>query len=71
MKQVEASRRSGEMGFFELPYDSDGLGHAQELADRLEGRFENLVIIGIGGVRVGRPDAARCTAGTLVERAVE
>ena len=48
-EQVEASRRSGEMGFFELPYDSDGLGHAQELADRLKERFENLVIIGIGG----------------------
>ena len=52
-EQVEASRRSGEMGFFELPYDSDGLGHAQELADRLEGRFENLVIIGIGGSALG------------------
>ena len=52
-EQVESSRRSGEMGFLELPYDSDGLGHAQELADRLEGRFENLVIIGIGGSALG------------------
>ena len=52
-EQVEASRRSGEMGFFDLPYDPEGLGHAQELADRLEGRFENLVIIGIGGSALG------------------
>ena len=52
-EQVESSRRSGEMGFFELPYDSDGSGRAQELADRLEGRFENLVIVGIGGSALG------------------
>jgi glucose-6-phosphate isomerase len=50
---VESSRRSGELGFLELPYDSSGLGHAQDLADRLEGRFENLVIIGIGGSALG------------------
>ena len=52
-ENVESARRSGEMGFFELPYDSDALGHAQELADRVEGRFENLVIIGIGGSALG------------------
>ena len=51
--KVESSRRSGEIGFLELPYDSDGLGHTQDLADRLEGRFENLVIIGIGGSALG------------------
>ena len=52
-ESVEFARRSGEMGFFELPYDSDVLGHVQELADRVEGRFENLVIIGIGGSALG------------------
>ena len=52
-EQVEASRRSGDMGFLELPYDADGLDHTQELADRLEGRFENLVMIGIGGSALG------------------
>ncbi len=52
-ENVEAIRRSGEMGFFELPYDSDVLRRTQELADRLEGRFENLVILGIGGSALG------------------
>jgi glucose-6-phosphate isomerase len=52
-ESVESARRSGEMGFFELPHDSDALGHVQELADRVEGRFENLVIIGIGGSALG------------------
>ena len=50
---VEVARGSGEMGFFELPHDPDGLGRALELADRLEGRFDNLVILGIGGSALG------------------
>ncbi len=52
-ESVESARGSGEMGFFDLPYDSDVLGHVQELADRVEGRFENLVILGIGGSALG------------------
>ena len=52
-ESVEAIKRSGEMGFFELPYDSDALGRVQELADRVEGRFENLVVVGIGGSALG------------------
>ena len=50
---VESSRRSGEIGFLEIPYDSDGSVQARDLADRLKGRFENLVIIGIGGSALG------------------
>ena len=50
---VESSRRSGEIGFLELPYDLGGLVRAKDLAERLEGRFENLVIIGIGGSALG------------------
>ena len=50
---VESSRRSGEIGFLELPYDQGGLVRAQDLAERLKGRFENLVIIGIGGSALG------------------
>ncbi len=52
-ESVEASRLSGDMGFLELPYDTDGLGQVQELAERLTGRFDNLVIIGIGGSALG------------------
>lgn len=52
-EDVAASRDSGEMGFFELPYASDTLARTQALADDLEGRFDNLVIIGIGGSALG------------------
>ena len=52
-ESVESARHSGEMGFFELPYDSVALRRALDLADRVEGRFENLVIIGIGGSALG------------------
>ena len=50
---VESARRSGEMGFLELPYDASALSQVQELADRMKGRFENLVIIGTGGSALG------------------
>ena len=52
-ESVESARCSGEMGFFELPYDLDALSQAQELADRVAGRFDNLVILGIGGSALG------------------
>jgi glucose-6-phosphate isomerase len=64
-ESVEAIRRSGEMGFFELPYDSDALAQAQELADQIEGRFENLVIIGIGGSALGARTLRDALLGSL------
>ena len=64
-ESVEAIRRSGEMGFFELPYDSDALAQAQELADQIEGRFENLVIIGMGGSALGARTLRDALLGSL------
>ena len=64
-ESVEAIRRSGEMGFFELPYDSDALAQAQELADQIEGRFENLVIIGMGGAALGARTLRDALLGSL------
>jgi glucose-6-phosphate isomerase len=52
-EDVESSRSSGEIGFLDLPHDAGGLGQVQDLVDRLESRFENLVIIGIGGSALG------------------
>ena len=52
-EKVESSRLTGELGFLELPYDTSGSARARDLADRLDGRFENLVIIGIGGSALG------------------
>ncbi len=64
-ESVEAIRRSGEMRFFELPYDSDALAQAQELADQIEGRFENLVIIGMGGSALGARTLRDALLGSL------
>ena len=64
-ESVEAIRRSGEMGFFELPYDSEALAQAQELADQIEGRFENLVIIGMGGSALGARTLRDALLGSL------
>ena len=50
---VEASRASGEMGFFNLPYASETLARTQELADGYGQWFENVVILGIGGSALG------------------
>ena len=59
-ESVESARRSGEMGFFDLPYDSDVLGHVRE-SRRPRDR----------GLRLGYPDVEGRTSRTLVERAFE
>jgi glucose-6-phosphate isomerase len=49
----EARRRSGELGFADLPRDAASAGAAARLAKDLAGRFENLVVLGIGGSSLG------------------
>ncbi|MDT8341113.1 MAG: glucose-6-phosphate isomerase [Longimicrobiales bacterium] len=51
--QVEARRRNGEMGFFDLPADRAAAGAVQELADGFGQWFQNVVILGIGGSGLG------------------
>ena len=50
---VEARRRAGEMGFFDLPYATETLARTQELADVYGQWFDNVVILGIGGSALG------------------
>ncbi len=50
---VDASRASGEMGFFNLPYASETVARTQELADGYGQWFENVVVLGIGGSALG------------------
>ncbi len=50
---VEVSRISGAAGFFDLPYASEELDRTQQIADGLKGRFDDLVILGIGGSAMG------------------
>jgi glucose-6-phosphate isomerase len=49
----EARRRSGEVGFADLPADGAAASAATALADELSARFENLVVLGIGGSSLG------------------
>jgi glucose-6-phosphate isomerase len=52
-QDVEARRRSGEMGFFALPEALDAAEAIQEVADGFGQWFENLVVLGIGGSALG------------------
>jgi glucose-6-phosphate isomerase len=49
----EARRRAGEVGFADLPVDRAAGEAAAELARVLGGRFENLLVLGIGGSSLG------------------
>lgn len=49
----EARRRAGELGFAELPADRGAADASAALASELAGRFENLLVLGIGGSSLG------------------
>ena len=50
---LEARRRAGEIGFPDLPADAAAAEASVELARELAGRFENLLVLGIGGSSLG------------------
>lgn len=52
-EQFEARRRSGEIGFPDLPNERATAAETAELARELSGRFENLIVLGIGGSSLG------------------
>ncbi len=51
--EVEARRATGEMGFFDLPHDREGVARIREVADSFGQWFENVVVLGIGGSSLG------------------
>jgi glucose-6-phosphate isomerase len=53
LEGFEARRRSGEIGFADLPADGGAAAAATSLARDLAARFENLVVLGIGGSSLG------------------
>ncbi len=52
-QMLSAQRADGVLGFMDLPYDENAAGMAMKTAAALEGRFENLVVLGIGGSALG------------------
>ena len=49
----DARRRSGEVGFADLPADAAAGQAAAALAGELSARYENLILLGIGGSSLG------------------
>ena len=50
---LDAQRAKGILGFRDLPYDETTAGTVMKLAASYEGRFENVVVLGIGGSALG------------------
>lgn len=50
---VERARRSGSMGFFDLPRAAEGTARIRRAVARLRGRFDDFVVLGIGGSALG------------------
>jgi len=57
--KVQAEKKAGNLGFATLPFDEDGLQKIQALADEMKGKFESVVVIGIGGSDLGARAAFR------------
>lgn len=47
------ARRKTDIGFYDLPYDEKLLKEILSLSKELAGRFENIVVLGIGGSSLG------------------
>ncbi len=46
-------RRHADLGFFDLPHHEKGVRESKALADRSRERFENFLLLGIGGSALG------------------
>ena len=64
LERVQAGRRSGELGFLELPDDERLARQVQEVADSFGQWFTTLVVVGIGGSSLG----GRAIAEALLDR---
>ena len=47
--RIMARRGRGELPFFDLPFAEEEVGKTLRLAERVRQRFENVVVLGIGG----------------------
>jgi len=50
---IEARRQKGELGFYQLPYDTKTATAVAELADSFQGKCDDFVVLGIGGSALG------------------
>jgi len=52
-KNLAESRKNGRIGFFDLPYDEATVGKITGFAKKAVKRYENVVVLGIGGSCLG------------------
>lgn len=52
-EDVMRARRNGSMGFFDLPQAGEATAVIRRTAGRLRGRFDDFVVLGIGGSALG------------------
>ena len=50
---IEAKRKAGEWGFFQLPYDIEAADKVLQLAGSFQGKSDDFVVLGIGGSSLG------------------
>ncbi len=52
-EKIQARRNSGDLAFYELPYQDESLAQIVSFAGQLQGDFDDLVVLGIGGSALG------------------
>ncbi|MFH1315231.1 MAG: glucose-6-phosphate isomerase [Candidatus Uhrbacteria bacterium] len=52
-KQITRLRTANEQGFMDLPYDQEAVRVIQKMAAQFRKRFENMIVIGVGGSDLG------------------
>ena len=50
---IEAERKAGELGFYQLPYDLAAVDKVLQMARSLQGKCDDFVVLGIGGSALG------------------
>lgn len=52
-QEISRKKKAGQLGFMELPYKKEEAKEMIRLASKLKGKFENFVVLGIGGSALG------------------
>lgn len=52
-KRVLEGRKSGELGFYQLPYQDKEISEILDIAEDIKNKFDNFVVLGIGGSALG------------------
>lgn len=52
-KEISKKKSAGKLGFMELPYKTGDAKKINAVAKKLKGKFENFVVVGIGGSALG------------------